>query len=421
MSAGLASDFVIKLLPIEQGSKLSFHRSFDGATYDIPLLRWQERIGNFRRELPAGLDRLRKLIGFENPDELTEDETKLAVKYVNRVGFGMLSFLQEGSGRHASETMPELTAFFAPTFRTKPPMVRPIVEIEAATTDDLVWRMPFEFLPIAPPCEPLIYPRDEFEKFLGFRAEIVRLLRAGPTTIGRGHNGRVPVHLFAYEEPLPDPKAREQRKPLEGVLEQRRYLHDNAGVISEWPTGHSMKDGVSDLAERLLALAPPIPDTICAIAHFACHYDAAGPNPGGGYTATPALNFGTTTIEILALRGEFEAGYTPGASSPLNAVFFLNACQTAAGCNYENSLLGFLYDRRATAILGSETLLPDPISAKFAVEFYEGLLRGVPLGKAVLRARRRLIERYNNPIGLFYTLIGNPLLQVSETAAAAAS
>ena len=60
--------------------------------------------------------------------------------------------------------------------------------------------------------------------------------------------------------------------------------------------------------------------------------------------------------------------------------------------------------------------MPDSIAGKFAVEFYQGLLRSVPLGKAVLRARRRLIERYNSPAGLFYTLIGNPLLQVNEPA-----
>jgi hypothetical protein len=418
VSAGLASNVVIKLLPTKQGHKLSFQRSFDDAPYDIPLLRWQERISSLRRDLPALLDPLRRHIGFDEM-KLNESEIKRAVAYLNRVGFGMLSLLLEGTGSPASDTMAELAAFLAPVFMAKPATTRPIFEIEAATADDLAWRMPFEFLPIAPPLKPLINPRDDFERYLGFRAEIVRLLRGGPTKIGRDANGRVPVHLFAHHAPPPDPEAREKKKPLHGVIEQRGYLHNNTAIVSEWPAAPAVTDGVSELAGRLLSLAPPIPDTIGAVAHFACHYGAAGPTPSGGYRVASALNFGaenTTAIDILSLRGEFESRQKPGAPSPFNALFFLNACQTAAGGNYENSLLGFLHDRRATAILGSETLLPDPISGKFAVEFYEGLLRSVPLGKAVLRARRRLIERYNNPIGLFYTLIGNPLLQVNEPA-----
>ena len=418
MSAGLASDVVIALLPTKQGHKLSFRRSFDDGLYDIPLLHWQERIGNLRIELPLLLDPLRQHIGFENP-ELNEDDVKRAVTDLNRIGFGMLSLLQEGTGRYAKDTMDELAVFMAPVFMTKPAPDRPIFEVEAATADDLAWRMPFEFLKVAPPLKPPINPRDDFEQFLGFRAEIVRLLRGGPTKIGRDARGRVPLHLFAHREPPVDPKVRTKKEPLHGVIEQRGYLHDNTAVVSEWPAAHTVQDGVSELAGRLLALAPPIQDTIGAIAHFSCHYGAAGPNPAGGYRGTSTLNFGaenTTAINIALLRGEFESRLESGATAPFNALFFLNACQTVAGGNYENSLLGFLYDRKATAVLGSETLLPDSIAGKFAVEFYQGLLRSVPLGKAVLRARRRLIERYNSPAGLFYTLIGNPLLQVNEPA-----
>jgi len=404
----LATDIVIKLLPVEQGYLLSVQRSFDGASYDVPLLHAPERIGNLREAIRSPLDELRRHVGFDEL-ELNEAETKRAVAHLRRLGFGMLSLLLGGSGGHASDVMEELAKFLAPIFLAKSADARPIIEVEAATADDLAWRIPFEFLPIAPPIEPLYTLRDGFEPFLGFRAETVRLIRAGPTRIERDTNGRVNVHLFANAQ-----------MSFRGVLEQRNYLHSNTAVVREWPTGHNVPDafeGVSQLAKHLLSLAPPAPDKISTIAHFSCHYAAAGPTPGGTYRAAPALNFGalnTTNIDILSLRGEFESQHPRGAPSPFNALFFLNACETAVGGNYENSLLSFFRDRKATAILGSETLLPDPIAGKFAIEFYKGLLHDrLSVGKAVLRARRRLIERYNNPAGLFYTLFGNPLLQAS--------
>ena len=189
MSIGLASDIVIKLFQTEQSYTLSFQRSFDRATYEIPLLRWQERISHIRRDLPSLLDPLRRFIGFDEM-ELDEGEVKRATAHLNRLGFGMLALLLEGTGRAASDTMYELTKFLAPVFLTKPPTARPVVEIEAASADDLVWRMPFEFLPIAPPLDPLLTPREDFERFLGFRTEIARLLRAGPTNIERQQRTR---------------------------------------------------------------------------------------------------------------------------------------------------------------------------------------------------------------------------------------
>jgi hypothetical protein len=412
VNAGLASDIVIKLLPKERNYTLSFQRSFDGASYDIPLRHWEERLDDLRKELPLRLDPLRKHIGVVNP-LLNEQEIKRASGHLDRVGYGILALLLQGSGRTASDTMADLIEFLAPVFLVKPAPARPLVEIEAAATDDLAWRMPFEFFPVAPALNPQLAPREDLERFLGFRAEIVRSLRPGSIEIERDRKGRVPVHLFAHTG-----------EPLKGMRDQTEFLHTNTTVVSEWPVGHIVADayeGVSQLAERLLSLSPPGPDgTIRSIAHFSCHYVAGGPDREG-YTNKPTLFFGESgatdiNIDIFELRGELEAKLPPRAPSPFAALFFLNTCESAAGGSYGNTLLGFLQDRKATAILGSETSLPDRLAGEFAIEFYRGLLRSVPVGKAVLEARRRLLERYGNPVGLFYTFFGNPLLQVKEAA-----
>jgi hypothetical protein len=407
----VGSDIVIKLLPVQQGYTLSFHRRIGGPSYDVPLRRWEERVGNLRKHLPLLLDPLRAHIGVVDLT-LKDSEIQRAFGHLERLGYGMLALLLEGSGRTASDTMAELTEFLAPVFLSKPPPARPVVEVEASSTDDLAWRMPFEFLPIAPPLTPRIAAREDFERFFGFRAEIVRSLRAGSVEIRRDAQGRVPIHLFAYAG-----------KPLQGMRNQADYLRANTTIVTEWPANYSVPDsfeGVNQLAEQLRSLPPPAPDgAIRGIAHFSCHYVAGGPNKEGGYDAKPTLYFGglgatEIDVDIFQLRGAFEAKQTPRAATPLAALFFMNTCESGAGGNYDNTMLGFLQDRNATAILGSETLLPDRLAGEFAIEFYRGLLRGIPVGEAVVNARRRLLERFGNPVGLFYTFYGNPMLRVLQ-------
>jgi hypothetical protein len=411
VSAGLTFDIVIKLLPGEAGYKLSFQRSFDDRPYDILLPNLQGRAENLRKRLSVLLNPLRRHIGLVQL-KLDEAQTKRAAGYLDRLGYGMLALLLEGSGRRASDIMPELAEFLLPVFLSRPGPSPPIVEIEAAALDALAWRIPFEFLPIAPLPNPQLNEREGLERFLGFRALIGRSLRGGPSELHPDASGRVPVHLFAHAgEELP------------GIKKQRLYLGNNAAIVTAWPSKTSVPDvfeGVSQLAERLLSLPPPVRDNaIRGIAHFSCHYMAGGPDANGGYVAEPAFGFGQCTdgsdlvISIFELRGELEARQALGSRAQFAALFFLNACETAAS-SHDDTLLGFLQSRSATAIIGSETLLPDQLAGEFAIEFYREFLRSAPIGKAVLNARRRLLELFSNPVGLFYTFYGNPALQVSR-------
>jgi hypothetical protein len=415
MSSGFSSDVVIKFVTQEQTCMLSFFRSFDGQHRDFALSRPQERATMLKKNLPILLDPLRGHIGVKQL-KLDESQILRAVQHLDRFAWGFLDVLF-GSGPKAAEFMAQLSQFLLPVFESASKDSRaPVVEIRASVTDDLAWILPFEFLPLAPePTSPPLCPRNRFERFLGLRAEIVRFLRGGPDEIDTDASGRVSVHLFAY--------AGEDTPP--GITTQLAFLGRETTVKSVWPSTPVIDafSGASQLAQRLIALpAVSHEGTIQCIAHFSCHFHPAGPDGQGGYWHKSGFDFGKCadgksdlTFSVFDLRGEVASQQAQGTQTDFGALYFLNACQTAATGIDEDTMLAFLQSRNAAAVIGSETILPDRLAAEFAIRFYTELLRQVPLSKAVLKARRKLIERFSNPAGLFYTSYGNPILHVAGT------
>jgi CHAT domain-containing protein len=97
-------------------------------------------------------------------------------------------------------------------------------------------------------------------------------------------------------------------------------------------------------------------------------------------------------------------------------LLFLNACESAATAGYmsADSFPRHFRIWGSRAVLGAETMVPDTMAAVFSRLFYEGLLdAGLTVGEAILQARQRLLAR-NNPIGILYTLYGDPDLIVQR-------
>jgi hypothetical protein len=63
-------------------------------------------------------------------------------------------------------------------------------------------------------------------------------------------------------------------------------------------------------------------------------------------------------------------------------------------------------------VIGTETLVPDVVAARFAEFFYKKLLTEQPLGTALVLVRRKLLEEFLNPLGLLYVLYADPDLTV---------
>jgi hypothetical protein len=65
------------------------------------------------------------------------------------------------------------------------------------------------------------------------------------------------------------------------------------------------------------------------------------------------------------------------------------------------------------AVLATEAEILFPFAAQFSRRVYRHLLDGKPLGEAVYFARLDLVRSDCNPIGILYTLYGDPDLHVS--------
>ncbi|MDI5929027.1 CHAT domain-containing protein [Rhizobium leguminosarum] len=405
----LASDVVIRIQPRGSHHLLSFERMYDRQITEIALRSLTERASMLRHRIPSLLDPLRDHIGIVEM-ELDSHEAMRAIAHLDRLAYGFLEILLEDSGQMASDVISKLHDFLMPVFLTAAHGEYPIFEVEGSQADQIAWQLPLEFLPIAPVLGPSQSVRDQLDRFLGFRAEIIRLMRGGPSSLRRGAAGSPEVHLFAHIG----------RSTPPGIAHQIAFLQEVVGVKKWWPGSTPIRDafeGAADLAGELVSIFSRVNSAeVAAIVHFSCHYRASGATPNGSINTEPALDFGECVdgsdllIRVFDLRAEF-ARQRQTATQPVPMFVFLNACQTASANRSSDGLLAFFQRNGVSAVIGTETWLPDRLAAQFAINLYTSLFRGQRLGRATVEARRRLLERFRNPVGLFYTLLGNPLIQ----------
>lgn len=310
-----------------------------------------------------------------------------------------------------------------------------VLETEAGGVgEDATWLLPIEFLRIAEPRRQRPRPDDVLRRILGFHAVVVRRGRV-PTGPGFLGVGPIPVSALIYE-------TTGDRADLQGPEMQASFFEHNSSTfrIQRWPRGakfnqdilrdtswptYNEKNVADGLVQQVFMAAGldskhSEPYT-GAIVHIACHY----------YTKqvsqitqpAPFLSFDrlSTNVGIDALYDAFanRMGIViDGASIARTAaqrfgqmIVFLNACETATSADHGVSLLDKLFELGFRHIVASETLVPDPLAAVFATQLYLGMMRGLPLGGALLQARSELLERYENPGGLLYTIYGDPWLK----------
>lgn len=90
---------------------------------------------------------------------------------------------------------------------------------------------------------------------------------------------------------------------------------------------------------------------------------------------------------------------------------FLNGCRTAPLNLWDNeSIAGFLCDRGHQKVCCVSTVasVPGSVAAIFGYHFWKLFLnRKLPLGDAVLKSRKVMLHRWNNPLGLLYSVFGS--------------
>lgn len=212
-----------------------------------------------------------------------------------------------------------------------------------------------------------------------------------------------------------------QNTSLPGSSREAKFLagNDRIRLDGPWPDGEAdisagKKKVINSLYDPTLPLKGTSTQFAAQIQHLSCHgqFDPRDPRQSDLQLSCPdgkvILTLGYLEQEFTRLRLETKK---PTRDVPL---VFLNACESAATAGYmsADSFPRHFRDWDSRAVLGVEVAVPDKIAAAFSRLFYEGLLdANLPLGSAVLQARQRLLAR-NNPLGILYTLYGDPDLVV---------
>ena len=100
-------------------------------------------------------------------------------------------------------------------------------------------------------------------------------------------------------------------------------------------------------------------------------------------------------------------------------LIFLNACATgvAAGPDDFDSLTRVFTASGARAVVCTQTKIPDKFASALSQVFYTELIwphREATVGEALHRAKWRLLRFEHNPLGLLYTLHGDPDLRIAH-------
>lgn len=413
------TDVLVALEPFpSERARLRFTLLASGATKEFVLHDVPRRVEAIKRALPALLTRFRIAISPEETVHLSVTHQDAALRRLHSLAYGLLDLLlecEDGAARQVGETpspiefVAELSRFLAPVMAMARKRKRgpPVIELSADDLEPLAWYLPLELFPIDPRAETfrLAVSKQEttHEKFLGFlgmQAIVARRRRADPKA-ERSQAGRTPLAVVAYRGSDLLPGIESQ---LAFFAKRKSSFEFDTDTV--WPRDDEVDedDAVDELARHISRAQAARPrGSHRPVLHFCCHYLAGETGPEIGITDD-------VSIGITDLRGTLASplvGVLPSthAGRPL---VFVNACRSGSLGRGDESLLRLLLHRGYCHVLVGETLLPDRVAGEFAKQVYVGALRGEPVGVAVWRARRHLLEKFNNPGGLLYTLYGSP-------------
>ena len=161
---------------------------------------------------------------------------------------------------------------------------------------------------------------------------------------------------------------------------------------------------------RSLASAFSAEPLVDQILYFCCHAKAESDNEQALYDES----FFTLTDKQRTITTQRLESVLGARSFARHPIVFLNACESAR----MNSLFyqGFastFWERGASAVIGTQTEIPAVFAGLFAKRFFEEFFKGGrnadgtprhPVGDVLLQLRREFLDKYNNPLGLLYSL-----------------
>jgi hypothetical protein len=179
---------------------------------------------------------------------------------------------------------------------------------------------------------------------------------------------------------------------LNGIVSGR----DGASSVIVYGHGHSGTNIVELQAQPALPGVPPAPAMPLIV-----------PDQNGAHIDFSQSDLLTSgAFERATVREDHTVPYL--RSHPL---VFLNGCETGtAGIDStnENSFPGMFLDLGASSVIATEAPVWDKFGLGFSNELIALLSAGESLGDALFDIRRKYLKVANNPLGLIYTLYGNP-------------
>jgi hypothetical protein len=288
---------------------------------------------------------------------------------------------------------------------------RPAIELNMRRLEDSI---PFECLTLPGKLPEIEAPQDVVRaasKFLGFSFAINRVIRREQRELVLRNRPRLRVKLFCHDA-------------LVGARNEHDFFRERKAQFDldgPWPQA-SEKPTTRDLVENLYwpdkgfseAATPSFFDRPRdEVHHISCHTYADYENPSGGILELTNLRTTLEEMESEWIDIDYEAGRPRGREMPL--VFF-NACggSHVAPKGITSFAHFFLLMNQNRGFIATETHIPDRFASEFSKQFYLHLLRGHGVSQALLRARRTLLVRYNNPLGILYTFYGDSHLRVEK-------
>jgi len=371
---------------------------------DLRLAR-RDDLDGARFYVDFHLDEFRAHVGVERPslDRLIRALTRLDGALTQ------IAFMLVGDDNTRLNEIRERLTHRWPQWRSSD--VVPVVEVRGHDG-----QFPFDLLPLldATPFRDFVNVAEVaggLRRFLGFSAAVRRVgpEEVVPAPLRRA--GKIPVQLITYD--------------MAGARDETESfgLHRDAlAVDGPWPPAGL---GQAEVAERLLnSLYDPAvgfdgarrADGAAQVQHFAVHC-ATEDLTASGYTLVlggPGPRERRITLGSIK-QGFRELAQQQGDMAGPRSLIVANACGSARlDLKTRGSFPGWFLGNRHRGFVGTETDIPDAVAAVFTEELYEALLGGDPLGEAVVRARRALFNRWQNPLGLLYAYYGDPALVVED-------
>jgi hypothetical protein len=359
------------------------------------------RIAEVRRELDAGLTRVKELISaVEVADELLPELARALASMGRR-----MILILFGNQPATIRQVQDFWQAAVPAWRNG----GHTAVVECLGDEDHL--LPLEFLPLFDigGCDDGVAGRTDFlracRSFIGFscvvRRRILPVPVSGESGIHPQDDGRLALR-YLQDESLPG--AGVEREWLTGEASARvRFLGPYPG---EGQTAADVAGHIFDPAR-----GSDVPDHI---QHFSCHCDTTAASP----LEYKLILRGAGRVLWLTLGdlGDHLIKFGARAPRPPQAMplVFLNACGSSkVDPTSSLSFPKLFLENGNRGFVGTEIAIPDEEAAEFTVAFYrELLLGGAGFGVAAHRARIRLLEKFGNPIGLAYSVYGNTDLQV---------